>query len=162
MKICTVIASLGAAAAMMTSANAGVVLTNVDPTIIESSASLNFNTQATIDFVNHLNIAVDVEWMNYSGLPVFYRALAADSSYVQDTYITHPWLIVADASGTPITGFASAVTPDPGWTGASPDIANIGSVPEPSTWAMMLLGFAGLGFAGYRRTRNAGARFLAA
>jgi hypothetical protein len=26
------------------------------------------------------------------------------------------------------------------------------TVPEPSTWAMMLLGFAGLGFAGYRRT----------
>ena len=25
-------------------------------------------------------------------------------------------------------------------------------IPEPSTWAMMLLGFAGLGFAGYRRT----------
>jgi hypothetical protein len=29
------------------------------------------------------------------------------------------------------------------------------SVPEPSTWAMMLLGFAGLGFAGYRRSRKA-------
>jgi hypothetical protein len=28
-------------------------------------------------------------------------------------------------------------------------------VPEPSTCAMMLLGFAGLGFAGYRRARNA-------
>jgi len=27
-------------------------------------------------------------------------------------------------------------------------------VPEPSTWAMMILGFAGLGFAGYRRTRK--------
>ena len=26
-------------------------------------------------------------------------------------------------------------------------------VPEPSTWAMMLLGFAGLAFAGYRRAR---------
>jgi hypothetical protein len=26
-----------------------------------------------------------------------------------------------------------------------------GSVPEPSTWAMMLIGFAGLGFAAYRR-----------
>jgi hypothetical protein len=27
------------------------------------------------------------------------------------------------------------------------------AVPEPSTWAMMALGFAGLGFAGYRRAR---------
>jgi hypothetical protein len=28
------------------------------------------------------------------------------------------------------------------------------TVPEPSTWAMMLLGFTGLGFAGYRRARK--------
>jgi hypothetical protein len=28
------------------------------------------------------------------------------------------------------------------------------AVPEPSTWAMMLLGFAGLGFAGYRASRR--------
>jgi hypothetical protein len=36
-------------------------------------------------------------------------------------------------------------------------------IPEPSTWAMMLLGFAGLGFAGYRRARagHATARGLA-
>ncbi len=27
-------------------------------------------------------------------------------------------------------------------------------VPEPSTWAMMLLGFAGLGYAGFKRTRK--------
>jgi unsaturated chondroitin disaccharide hydrolase len=36
----------------------------------------------------------------------------------------------------------------PGWVLYSPT-----TVPEPSTWAMMLLGFAGLGFAGYRRAR---------
>jgi hypothetical protein len=29
------------------------------------------------------------------------------------------------------------------------------AVPEPSTWAMMLIGFAGLGFAGYRASRKA-------
>lgn len=29
-----------------------------------------------------------------------------------------------------------------------------GTVPEPSTWAMMLMGFAGLGFAGYRSARR--------
>jgi hypothetical protein len=28
------------------------------------------------------------------------------------------------------------------------------STPEPSTWAMMVLGFAGLGFAGYRKARK--------
>jgi hypothetical protein len=30
-------------------------------------------------------------------------------------------------------------------------VLTIGSVPELSTWGLMLLGFAGLGFAGYRR-----------
>jgi hypothetical protein len=29
-----------------------------------------------------------------------------------------------------------------------------GAVPETSTWAMLLLGFAGLGYAGYRRTKR--------
>jgi hypothetical protein len=29
-----------------------------------------------------------------------------------------------------------------------------GAVPEPATWAMMLAGFAGLGFAGYRASRR--------
>jgi hypothetical protein len=31
------------------------------------------------------------------------------------------------------------------------------STPEPSTWAMMILGFTGLGFAGYRASRKAAA-----
>ena len=35
------------------------------------------------------------------------------------------------------------------------------TVPEPSTWAMMLLGFAGVGFAGYRRARRSRAAFAA-
>ena len=30
----------------------------------------------------------------------------------------------------------------------------VANVPESSTWAMMLLGFAGLGFAGYRAARK--------
>jgi hypothetical protein len=30
-----------------------------------------------------------------------------------------------------------------------------GAVPEPATWAMMLIGFAGLGYAGWRAQRNA-------
>jgi hypothetical protein len=36
-------------------------------------------------------------------------------------------------------------------------VLTIGAVPEASTWALMLLGFAGLGFAGYRRAVKAAA-----
>jgi hypothetical protein len=41
--------------------------------------------------------------------------------------------------------------------GSEANRGGTGSVPELSTWAMMLVGFAGLGFAAYRRT-NKGAR----
>lgn len=43
------------------------------------------------------------------------------------------------------------------YTSASADavIGFVGTpVPEPRTWAMMLLGFAGLGFLGYRKVRR--------
>jgi hypothetical protein len=35
----------------------------------------------------------------------------------------------------------------------------VAAVPEPSTWAMMILGFFGVGFMAYRRTGKAGFRF---
>jgi hypothetical protein len=38
-------------------------------------------------------------------------------------------------------------------------ISQSSTVPEPSTWAMMLVGFAGLGFVGYRRARATGGHF---
>ena len=47
-------------------------------------------------------------------------------------------------------GNGSIAWQDGGMTGLS-----YSAVPEPSTWAMMLLGFAGLGFAGYRGAKRA-------
>ncbi len=57
------------------------------------------------------------------------------------------------------------VTPGPFFYGVVVDVGGVPnydsagglslSTPEPSTWAMMLLGFAGLGFAGYRTSRKA-------
>jgi hypothetical protein len=39
------------------------------------------------------------------------------------------------------------------YTAANGNTIGFTTVPEPSTWAMMLLGFAGLGYLGYRRAR---------
>jgi PEP-CTERM motif len=45
------------------------------------------------------------------------------------------------------------------WQGITREMTPIASpVPEPSTWAMMIIGFAGLGFMAYRR-KNGAARF---
>jgi hypothetical protein len=54
----------------------------------------------------------------------------------------------ADAAG----GVASAGDPVQGY------IVEFSVVPEPSTWAMLLIGFAGLGVAAYRRAKTATAR----
>ena len=66
-------------------------------------------------------------------------------SWTRDANLDPDWLRV----GTDIVG---GVTP-PTFNAAFSLTGN--TVPEPSTWVMMLLGFAGLGFAGYRHGRKA-------
>ena len=39
--------------------------------------------------------------------------------------------------------------------------STVGGVPEPSTWAMLILGFAGVGFVAYRRKNQGAALRLA-
>jgi hypothetical protein len=74
------------------------------------------------------------------------------------------------APGTPFVGDLQAWTRDefldPDWLRIGTDIVGSGAfnmtfsltgvdaVPEPSTWAMMILGFAGVGFMAYRRRQN--------
>jgi hypothetical protein len=41
------------------------------------------------------------------------------------------------------------------------EIGAVAAVPEPSTWAMMILGFCGLGFMAYRRKQNGAALTVA-
>jgi PEP-CTERM motif len=44
--------------------------------------------------------------------------------------------------------------------GATTGDINISGVPEPSTWAMMVIGFAGIGFMAYRRKAKTGFRLV--
>ena len=47
-------------------------------------------------------------------------------------------------------------------SGTIMNISSVPPVPEPSTWAMMILGFAGVGFMAYRRSRKDNGLALAA
>ena len=60
-----------------------------------------------------------------------------------------------NAGTTTISGFQTQFRP-PG----SFDFEVTNGVPEPSTWAMMLLGFAGLGIAGYRNAKSGAGRLF--
>ena len=44
---------------------------------------------------------------------------------------------------------------DAALTGKTPYTLQVAAVPEPSTWAMMILGFAGVGYMAYRRRKTA-------
>jgi hypothetical protein len=64
----------------------------------------------------------------------------------------------AVATSSAIIDYQDPYPGNPDWDGpAAPTNLTVAVVPEPSTWAMMLLGFASLGFAGYRSSRKAAA-----
>jgi PEP-CTERM motif len=60
----------------------------------------------------------------------------------------------ADNQWVTITGLGAFAQASFSSTGNAFEFSLGTAVPEPSTWAMMLVGFAGLGYAGYRRARE--------
>jgi hypothetical protein len=76
-------------------------------------------------------------------------------------YINHTGIFTLACSGCSLTDTISNVSISFGTEGFSvPANPTVGAVPEPSTWAMMILGFAGVGFLAYRRRGQASFRLL--
>lgn len=46
-----------------------------------------------IKFINASERSFKVYWLNYSGKRTFYKAIPANSVYVQPTFLSHPWVI---------------------------------------------------------------------
>jgi hypothetical protein len=66
------------------------------------------------------------------------------------------WAFSSDTSGPGVSGeFFTNVTGTPSPSSDGLYQMQISSIPEPSTWVMLLLAFAGMGVLGYRRARLA-------
>jgi von Hippel-Lindau disease tumor supressor len=55
--------------------------------------SVNGDVSTSVRFVNRKQIMLKIYWLNYEGQRVFYRSLNPGERYIQQTYLTHPWLI---------------------------------------------------------------------
>jgi len=60
---------------------------------------------------------------------------------------------------TIVAGDVTILSPTPTPTGMTGEVggdtSTLVSTPEPSTWAMMIIGFIGLGYAGFRKAKSA-------
>ncbi len=81
----------------------------------------------------------------------FTYTLGASNSETNMNYVFEKVAFTASATNT--LAFASQDNDGSPWGPVVGGVSVSSSVPEPSTWALMLAGFAGLGFAGYRRNR---------
>jgi hypothetical protein len=59
-----------------------------------SVRSINANQRAAVTFANSTNVPLQVYWLDYTGARKFYRLLNPGQNYVQQTYVTHPWIMV--------------------------------------------------------------------
>lgn len=49
-----------------------------------------------LDFQNATDALVTLEWLDFDGARVRYAVLEPGDSYLQQTYVTHPWLAVGE------------------------------------------------------------------
>lgn len=59
--------------------------------------STSFDTETFVQFLNDSSQTVSVYWIDYNGLRVLYNHLPAGQSYVQATFVTHPWMVVSSS-----------------------------------------------------------------
>lgn len=64
---------------------------------ITQNHSLVGSKRTSLRFVNKTRQPVRVDWLDYTGVRVFYAKLAAGAAYTQSTWFTHPWVVLNPA-----------------------------------------------------------------
>jgi PEP-CTERM motif len=127
----------------------------------EVQFSVNFTTPFDLDPNHYFLVAqVDVSngefyWLS-SARPIVSPGTAFSpdlQAWIRNTNLDPDWLRI----GTDIVGGNPAPTFNLAFSLGGDTVT---AVPEPSTWAMMILGFAGVGFMAYRRRNQSAALLL--
>ncbi|MBN0048061.1 hypothetical protein JS756_28905 [Streptomyces actuosus] len=63
----------------------------------EDLRSVESRQSTYIEFINVSGVRLRVFWIDYDQKPVLYATLVDGDSYVQQTFVTHPWAAVTDA-----------------------------------------------------------------
>lgn len=89
-----------------------VQLRSLNPRLEPSMRSITGLVFTSIKFVNFgCQPLLYVYWLDYSGHRVLYNTLQPGQSYVQGTYVTHPWVLTRRSGGEALAIFLPADTP---------------------------------------------------
>jgi von Hippel-Lindau disease tumor supressor len=60
---------------------------------LAGAKSLNGDIPASLMFINKTEAPVKIYWLDYKGDRQFYQTLAPEEEYIQQSYLSHPWLV---------------------------------------------------------------------
>jgi uncharacterized protein YjdB len=80
-------------------ASTTVELDALDPAAAGVLTSVASTTEAEVEFVNDACEDVQIYWIDYTGARQDYGTLAPGKSYIQGTFVTHPWYVIGRRSG---------------------------------------------------------------
>jgi uncharacterized protein YkwD len=80
-------------------------------TLEGSIRSIESVRATSIRFDNVASFPVQIYWLDYEGKRVLYATLAPQESYVQPTYLSHPWLVARSPDAAPLVIFEPTLQP---------------------------------------------------
>jgi hypothetical protein len=126
--------------------NKGVAFGATSLSVLSQSLTTVAGTTYDVSFwLNSNGSSFDEVKLSWGGTTIFDQTDIAADGWTRYSFVEN-----ATSNSTLL---AFGLEQDSGYSGLD-DIKVSAAVPEPATWALMLLGFAGLGFAGYRRNNR--------
>jgi hypothetical protein len=127
-----------------------------DTVIITTTSNLDVEPTQDADYINICGNGSNICGKSIEAIEDSQNGTGVTAE-LQGQFVGDPTLQFTDATLAPVQKNLLDPGSPPGLTGLVGAQAAGGVIPEPSTWAMMILGFIGMGLVGYRTKRGAGA-----